>query len=223
MARDEGVTARRATEQDRAAIASLLADAFADDPVVTWLVRSDAGRDRARGLMFDSLLGHFGLPGGETWMAADDAAALWLPPSRVELRLAWWENLLLLPRILRVTGLLGVSRMDAYRRVTGMHHPKQRAHWYLMMIGVAPERRGRGIGSALLEWTLADTDARGMPSYLEATSPKNVPLYLRHGFEVTSEFRVSPGAPPLWGMWREPSPRDGAGAPGSSRHGKGVS
>jgi hypothetical protein len=30
-----------------------------------------------------------------------------------------------------------------------------------------------------------------------------VPLYKRHGYVVTSEFRPMPDAPPLWGMWRE--------------------
>ncbi len=29
-------------------------------------------------------------------------------------------------------------------------------------------------------------------------------LYERHGFEVTGEFNLPSGGPPLWQMWREP-------------------
>lgn len=32
-------------------------------------------------------------------------------------------------------------------------------------------------------------------------------VYERHGFEVTEEFRLPKGGPPLWRMWREPQPR----------------
>ncbi len=91
-------------------------------------------------------------------------------------------------------------------------HPKT-PHWYLPMIGVAPHARGRGLGSTLLTRMLDRCDADGTPAYLEASSEKNRPLYERHGFVVTDEWRYAPDAPPLWPMWREP----GAGAP-ASRH-----
>ena len=44
-----------------------------------------------------------------------------------------------------------------------------------------------------------------MPAYLNAGSPRSRDLYLRHGFEVTEEFRLPEGGPPLWRMWREPA------------------
>ena len=31
-------------------------------------------------------------------------------------------------------------------------------------------------------------------------------FYRRHGFDVISEIRPRPDAPPLWSMWREPQP-----------------
>ena len=34
--------------------------------------------------------------------------------------------------------------------------------------------------------------------------PRSRDLYMRHGFEVTEEFRLPDEGPPLWRMWREP-------------------
>jgi hypothetical protein len=47
-------------------------------------------------------------------------------------------------------------------------------------------------------------DAEGMPAYLENSNTRNLPFYLRHGFEVMSETRLPFDGPPLWFMWREP-------------------
>jgi hypothetical protein len=42
-----------------------------------------------------------------------------------------------------------------------------------------------------------------MPAYLESSNKRNIALYGRHGFEVTSEVVIAVG-PRIWPMWREP-------------------
>ena len=83
-------------------------------------------------------------------------------------------------------------------------HPRRPPHWYLAMMGVIPERQGRGLGTALIAPALRDLDGDGAPAYLEASSPRSRELYLRNGFVVTGEFELPSGGPPLWQMWREP-------------------
>ena len=83
------------------------------------------------------------------------------------------------------------------------HHPKT-PHYYLHAIGVRQDSQGLGLGSALLKHVTRRCDADGMPAYLESSSPRNVPLYQRHGFEVTHEEPIGEGGPPLAFMWREP-------------------
>jgi ribosomal protein S18 acetylase RimI-like enzyme len=78
-------------------------------------------------------------------------------------------------------------------------HPKE-PHWYMPMIGVDPSRQGQGYGSALLKAALKHCDADGLPAYLESSSPRNVPLYERHGFEVIGEIKPGdhPGITPMY-------------------------
>jgi GNAT superfamily N-acetyltransferase len=81
-------------------------------------------------------------------------------------------------------------------------HPHE-PHWYLNLIGVEPSAQGHGGGSALLAHTLERCDAEGLPAYLDSNTERSIPLYQRHGFEVTEEVRLPRGGPPFWRMWRE--------------------
>jgi ribosomal protein S18 acetylase RimI-like enzyme len=83
------------------------------------------------------------------------------------------------------------------------HHPDD-PHWYLSVIGVAPDRQGQGLGSALLGHVLARCDADRVHAYLETSNRRNLPLYRRHGFQVREQFDV-PEGPPIWTMWRDPA------------------
>ena len=118
---------------------------------------------------------------------------------------AWasWQQLTLLPGMLRVFGR-GLARAQRGLAVMEEGHPRT-AHYYLDSLGVVPEWQGRGIGSALLAPVLERCDAERMPAYLNAGSARSRDLYARHGFEVTEEFRLPDGGPPLWRMWREPA------------------
>ena len=74
------------------------------------------------------------------------------------------------------------EQMDAY-------HPHEQ-HWHLPLIGVDPVSQSRGYGSALLTRALDECDRQQVLAYLEATSPRNVPLYERYGFEVLGTIQV---------------------------------
>jgi hypothetical protein len=54
-----------------------------------------------------------------------------------------------------------------------------------------------------MEQAVARCDRDGLPAYLEATTPRSVGLYRRHGFEVVTEIRVG-SAPPIFPMVRRP-------------------
>jgi ribosomal protein S18 acetylase RimI-like enzyme len=127
-------------------------------------------------------------------------AALWLPPNvRPD------ENTLVallqrtIPEENRQAIFAFIEQMDR-------SHPPE-PHWYLPMIGVDPAQQGKGYGSALLDYALARCDLDGKPAYLESSSPKNIALYQRHGFEMLGTIQVG-SSPPLFPMLREPRPME---------------
>jgi GNAT superfamily N-acetyltransferase len=81
-------------------------------------------------------------------------------------------------------------------------HPKE-PHWYLPILAVEPLAQGKGLGSALMRHALEVADDAGVPAYLESSNPRNIPLYLRHGFEVLGEIQIGAG-PRVTPMFRHP-------------------
>lgn len=179
-----------------------LSAAFATYPMFDWFMRDDARRDAARLDFFRLILA--GTMGGTILRpASGGAAAVWMPSDQLG-PTPFWEELRSLPVMLRATGLSRFGRLMALRKAMDHHHPMDRPHVYLWLLGVRPEAQGYGIGSRLLAAGLQRTDARGLPVFLETSTPENVALYRRHGFEVIEDYMVTAGSPPSWAMWREP-------------------
>ncbi|HVD39966.1 MAG TPA: GNAT family N-acetyltransferase [Solirubrobacterales bacterium] len=172
--------------------------AFMDDPVLSWAF-PDEGKRRRYGRHFFEMHARRLVPGGLAWRA-DGGGALWAAPGR------WRESPLEMLRLARATIRgLGTHGARVGRGMLGIEskHPKE-PHLYLAVVGVRPEQQGKGLGSALLQPGLAHADRLGLPAYLESSSPRNVPLYERHGFEVKEEAQL-PQGPPMWLMWRPAS------------------
>lgn len=124
------------------------------------------------------------------------AAALWLPPGvepDEETMVALVESAVPEGDREAMFGLF--EQMGAF-------HPKE-PHWYLPLIGTDPAKQGSGHGSALLRHALAICDRDKLPAYLEASSPRNVPLYRRHGFEALGTIQAG-DSPVITPMLRKP-------------------
>jgi ribosomal protein S18 acetylase RimI-like enzyme len=197
-----GTLIRKAAAADGPALTEVLSAAFDADPVMNWFIRQDARRDAAFRRFFELALRRLTLPHGEVYTTADlQAAACWTPPGHWGASLA--AQFLLLAEYVRICGpgrFLKVTRAFAPIQVRHPHRP----HFYLFFLGVMPASQGLGLGSALLRSMLDRCDAQGIPAYLENSNQRNLPLYRRHGFEVTERFQLAPDGPPLWLMWREP-------------------
>jgi ribosomal protein S18 acetylase RimI-like enzyme len=168
--------------------------AFAADPIFRYFWKRPADYlQYAPPLMM--AMGERGFEHGTVTATEDfDAVAMWLPPG-VE---ADPDTLRSVPR-----GPTTPEEDEVRGELRGQmqrYHPKE-PHWYLWAIGVDPRRQGQGLGSALLKHTLSQCDARGDIAYLESSSPKNVPLYERHGFEVLAIIEVG-DIPPITPMLR---------------------
>lgn len=99
---------RRAARGDVPASGAVLAAAFHDDPVTSWLLPDEPTRHRRLGLLFAAFLRHQYLRHGTTDLATDTAGggitatALWTPPGHW--REPAWRDLLGVPAYLRALG-----------------------------------------------------------------------------------------------------------------------
>jgi GNAT superfamily N-acetyltransferase len=192
---------RKASPDDVPKLALALARAFDGDPPMRWFLPDDERRVEQARLMFDVMLRRLHLMRDACYTTSDVVGgALWVPPGRW--RLSFLQQMTLLPSMLRVFGR-GLGRAQRGLAVMDSRHPRE-PHFYLDSLGVEPEWQGRGLGSALMQPILERCDREEIPAYLNAGSPRSRNLYTRHGFEVTQEFRLPEGGPPLWRMWRKP-------------------
>ena len=196
-AADSGM--RPATVADVRHLQAVLAEAFLDDPVFSWLMPKDGKRLAQLRRYFGLDLGHYALPHGRVWTTDDlTGAALTLPPGkwRVPARTTLLHGSAFgvhLPRAARMGATM------EWRHAREIRGP----HYYVRDIGVHPGMQGKGLGSALMRPTLDRCDREGLPAYIEASSERSAALYERLDFKYVKELRVG-GSPPLWLMIRQP-------------------
>ncbi len=181
-----------------------LAEAFETDPLFDWFMKPGRGRAPARRRFFRVVLNEVALPDGEVEIPeGGGGAAGWIPaealgdqPITRELRA--------LPMLLNASGLGRFGRLLRLRNVMDAGHPMDRPHDYLWFLGVHPDRQGSGLGSKLLAARTERLDGQGRCGFLETGTPRNLPLYQRHGFEILQTYQPPPDGPTIWTMWREP-------------------
>jgi ribosomal protein S18 acetylase RimI-like enzyme len=195
---------RKAAAQDLPALVETLSAAFFTDPFMSWWIPDPERRRVLLPACFEIIVDvHHPLDELYTTGPVPAAGAVWAPPGgqpspeEAEEVIGWLAEA---AEETAERALYALERMDEA-------HPRQ-PHAYLFLLGTRPAWQGRGLGSMLLREVLQRCDRDRTPAYLEATSPENVRLYRRHGFEVTGEICL-PDGPSLWPMWRAPNPAQG--------------
>ena len=79
-----------------------------------------------------------------------------------------------------------------------------RDYIYLVMIGIAPQYQGQGLGGKLLKTLFVESEQTGLPIYLETETEENVSLYQHYGFKVINKVSLPLIDLPMWEMIREP-------------------
>jgi GNAT superfamily N-acetyltransferase len=187
---------RSATQDEESeAVASIVA-AFITDPLARFAWPSTHDHLQSMPLVTREF-GGGSFEQGTAYVSTDCCGvALWLPPgvhpNDEGLREVFRDTV----KPEHLDDLLGTfDEMDKY-------HPEE-PHWYLPLIGVEPNAQGRGLGEALMRHATSRCDQEEVLAYLESSNPRNISLYLRHGFEVLGEIQVG-GAPLVTPMLRQP-------------------
>ena len=196
---------RPADAGDVPALSAALAQAFADEAVVNWLMPQRTRRVARRELMFMLELQTYVLPqDGMVFTAGVRGSlvggCLVLPPDRWQMPDAADGRTAV--RWLRVFGVQ-LPRAIRTKRVLQEHHPSE-SHYYIRSVGVRPALQGQGLGSALMRPTFERCDSDGVPAYLEASTERSAALYERLGFVHLGVLELPDGGPPVWPMRRPP-------------------
>ena len=188
----------RAGQEQRERVVEALADAFAADPLMNWVMpRADLYPQ-----FFRFILRRVYLPRGLVHLEqADRGAALWLPPGEHVGELNGLPILTLVARTVLSHGFGFLANLRALGPVLDRFHPRE-PHFYLQFVGARSASQGLGVGSALLKTGIRLADEAALPAYLESSAARNVPLYERHGFEVMEEVSLPHGGPTIWPMYR---------------------
>jgi ribosomal protein S18 acetylase RimI-like enzyme len=186
-------------ELERAA--RLLERAFADDPLMLYVLPNAKEREKRARWYYDANVKHAALF-GEVWATPEfEGVATWLSPSKES---HWSFNKLRQSGMWRIAEKLGVRASQRFMRSMNFDIPHEdELYWYLLLIGVEPEKHGQGIGSKLMTPMLARADSERSAIRLETNDERNLPFYRKHGFELIFEGHV-PNGPGLWALRRGP-------------------
>ena len=170
--------------------------AFSDDPPTRWMFPEPSQYLR-HFPTFMRLYAGAGFDSGSVLaVEGNEGYAMWLPPGVHSDEEGIGDFLRQSVGAMRLTEIL-----DLAAQMTSFQPAEP--HWFLPLIGVDPINRGRGRGSALLQYMLAKCDREGQLAYLDSTSARNIPLYERQGFETLGVIKAG-SCPPVFPMLRKP-------------------
>jgi ribosomal protein S18 acetylase RimI-like enzyme len=182
----------------------ILTNAFAADPIVTYFRDRPEKERRELIKWFIKIALHYSYKDGQIYTTQNlDGVAIWIPPEKFPLN--DFRLLMLggyaLPFKISPNKLLEFVYL--FLQAEKQHKQNvDRQHWYLLMLGVAPDRQSQGIGSLLLQPILERADRAGLSCYLEATTKRSVRFYQKHGFEAIGEIKLLHNNLQVWTMKR---------------------
>lgn len=197
------ITAVPLSRADAGRTAAVLARAFQDDPMMTFLTPDPGRRSRLLPGMFGAIQRDCLHHGRVTTTSDLAGVACWLRPGRTDPGPARMLRSGLMVTSLPL-GAGGLRRLFGLtgRMTAGHHRVMAGPHWYLWLLGTEPDRVGRGIAGAVLAPTLAEADAAGLPCYLDTHLERNLGFYARHGF--TPVLAEEYAGLRYWGLRRDP-------------------
>lgn len=186
----------------------VLAHAFQDDPVWKMFFKAGTGIDQ-RGVMFESPI-RYGLRYGAVYAPSEqlEGIAIWFPGELADMtiwRLIRSRAIFAGLKAMKVCNSLVRKQAQIFKPLQADRkaHMKGRPYIYLMIIGVAPEFQGQGLGGKLLGALIEESERAGLPIYVETELEMHVSMYEKLGFRVLNWLTLPVINLPMCEMVRE--------------------
>ena len=186
-------------EADIPRAAAALTRAFYDDPLQVYTLPDPVARTERSPALFKAAL-RYGVLFGEVLTTPDVlGAAIWIGPDAWDItdeRAAQAG----FDRLPAEMGADATERFFSVLSVADNHHRNdvRPDHWWVMVLGVAPEAQGKGLARALLDPVMRRADAAGQQCYLETANPANIAFYEHVGFDRVAEIEHPQSGLRLW-------------------------
>ncbi len=188
------------------AIASVLADAFADYPIYTYAILDPRNRVRALQALF-GVETTYALKYGTIHATSDQLEGVMYCLPSTSMFLSNWR--MVKSGALKLPLKIGMGFIKRQGIISSVHDAMRVKHasfphTYLWNIGVKPELKGQGHAGRLVRHLLEELAIKNEPCYLETAREINVRLYEHLGFKLM-EAREIPGTSiTTWAMlWKK--------------------
>lgn len=166
-------------------IIDILVAAFKDNQSVNFIVRQDERRLKRIAALMDysfEMCYHF----GDVWITEQqDGCALILYPHLKKFSLlAIWLDVKLIFRAIGIPGIFKALKREGLIKKMQPKEPMA----YLWFIGIQPSAQKTGRGSRLLREVIESANSNALPTFLETSTPANLPWYKKFSFEIYDQL-----------------------------------
>jgi GNAT superfamily N-acetyltransferase len=169
----------KATRKDKRRVLEILTEAFWNDPHIIWFT----GNGPKKKKRIETMMSHSfesALLRGDVYMTSDkQAVAIWRNSKTKGFTI---RQLLENIKFLFHFGFKKVKAIEALEKKLKAGYPKNEPFNYLFILGTSNKGRGKGLSSLLMNYILAESDTKGIPTYLETSNINNIPIYNKKGF-----------------------------------------
>jgi GNAT superfamily N-acetyltransferase len=186
----------------------LLGRAFQNDSLAAYMFPDPGEKKELLPIHFEAIV-RYGFLAEKAWTTAgNEGVVICQPPGHVEMD----AEAMAKSGIMNLGARVGQGAADRFENVTKHMEPLRfrdagSRHWYVMVLGVDPSKKGTGVGSTLLKHVSSLADLEQVPTYLETGQPENVLFYRNNGFTVVVADIEPASGLRFWTLKREPRPK----------------
>lgn len=195
---------RQLTLSDVEQTAQVIAQAFAEDPLTSFMLPIKATRVKTL-LKFFRVYAEINIKAGRGFGVGEplQGVAFWKFPSQESMSISVKSLGKLLPLLLTMYPIgyfrarKIIDKIDAFH---AKHAPEP--HFYLDNLGVLAAARGKGLSSKLIRPFLQKADEQKVVAYTDTVTKTNVPLYEHFGFQCVEESFIKETGITVYAMKR---------------------